>query len=102
MSAKVSKIRARKHPALIVLQSLLDGIPVEIEGESYWLDEKKRLVVEREAIDLKTQKSREVFLLVDMSIGAFLNMCERLSDEDIITIAGNNLLNQARRGELRG
>lgn len=91
----------RRHPVMIVLQSLLDGLPVEMEGEEYWLDDNGRLVIRRESINTETQEKKDVYLIIDASVGAFIKLCERLPEADVITIAGNNVLNKVRRGELR-
>lgn len=91
----------RRHPVMIVLQSLLDGLPVEMEGEEYWLDDNGRLVIKRESINTETREKKDVFLIVDVSVGAFIKLCEKLPEADVITVAGNNVLNKIRRGELR-
>jgi hypothetical protein len=91
----------RRHPVMIVLQSLLDGLPVEMEGEEYWLDDNGKLVIKRESINTETQEKRDVFLVMDMNVGAFIKLSEKLPEADVITIAGNNVLNKVRRGELR-
>ncbi len=98
MSGEVVK---RRHPVMIVLQSLLDGLPVEMEGEEYWLDDDGKLVIRRESVNTETQEKRDVFLIMDMNVGAFIKLCARLPETDVITIAGNNVLNKIRRGELR-
>lgn len=93
----------KRHPALIVLQALLDGYPVPIEGEEYWMDEETReVVIRRESENTQTGEKREVFLRIDMNVGAFFKMCERLPEKAVIEIAGNKVLNDLRRGKLRG
>lgn len=88
----------KKHPVVIVLQSLLDGVPVEIDGEEYWMDaETRQVAIRRESVNMKTGKKREVFLGIDMSVGAFTRMCEKLPEEKIIEIAANHVLNKIRR-----
>jgi hypothetical protein len=94
-------ILKRRHPVMIVLQSLLDGLPVEMEGEEFWLDDDGKLVIKRESINTETQEKRDVFLVMDMNVGAFIKLCEKLPEADVITIAGNNVLNKVRRGDLR-
>lgn len=93
----------QRHPALIVLQSLLDGYPVPIEGEEYWMDEEtKEVVIRRESENTQTGEKKEVFLRIDMNVGAFFKMCERLPEKSLIEIAANKVLNDLRRGKLRG
>jgi len=91
----------RRHPVMIVLQSLLDGLPVEIDGEEYWLDDAGKLVIKRESINTQTQETRDVYLGIDVSVGAFIKLCEKIPEADLITIAANNVLNKIKRGELR-
>lgn len=93
----------KRHPALIVLQSLLDGYPATIEGEEYWMDEETReVVIRRESMNTQTGEKKEVFLRIDMNVGAFFKMCEKLPEKAVIEIAANKVLNDLRRGKLRG
>lgn len=89
-----------KHPALIVLRSLMIGVPVTIEGEEYWMDpESRKVAIRRELINTKTGETKEVFICPDMSVGAFVKMCEKLSENEVFEIVGNIVLNESNRKE---
>lgn len=90
----------QKHPALIVLRSLMIGVPVTIEGYEYWMDpESRQVVIRRESINTKTGETKDVFICPDMSVGAFIKMCEKIPENDVIEIVGNIVLNEINRKE---
>jgi len=89
----------RKHPALIVLNGLLDGNPLIVEMEvverKEGRDFKMRVKEEyryqdgvfgvaRTMENTMTKEKRDVILDAGMTLGGFVRWCEELSEETII------------------
>lgn len=82
-----------KHSSLIVLDALLNGMIVELDGRRYGLDEKNRL--------LAMLEDNESGMVVDCSLPAFISWCEKVSEQEIFLIAANNALTQCKERKAR-
>lgn len=88
-----------KHPALVILGSLLKGVPVKIDGEEYHLADNVLCVKRSVYAGIGQEPVGERLIRIDMSVGAFVKMCERLTltEEQLFEIAANTVLNDIRR-----
>lgn len=86
----------RKHPALIVLQTLLRGDPMLHAGEEWYLQDgvfgPKRVME-----NSQTGEKREVILGVDMTLAAFVGWCEKLPEEVILQTVFNAVMHMNRK-----
>jgi len=87
---KELKLKA-KHPALIMLGALLRGDPMIVDREPWYLQDgvfgPKRVME-----DSKTGEKTEILIGVDMSIGAFVQWCEKLPEDAILQTVFNTVL----------
>lgn len=98
--APLSESIIKKHPALIVLRALILGLPVDMGGEEYWMDEETRQFgVWRRSVNTETREEKDVFLGVDITLAGFVKRCEGFSEEQLIELAANITLNELRRKE---
>ena len=73
----------RKHPAIIVLKSLLQGNSVKLGKYEYALSEDG---------DLGTKFTSDSVFRIDMGVGAFIKLCEELTDEDLVGVVFTNVM----------
>lgn len=87
----------KKHPASIVLNILLDGHPVQMEGDE-WIYEDGVFGVVRDAFDLVTGKKDGSYILTPgISVSAFIKMCERLPEQDVIAAVFSHVVTKENR-----
>lgn len=87
----------------IVLDALHTGVPVTLFGyEDVRLDEGGALYITRTATCTQTGETSERHLAVDVSLRDFLRECQKLSDEEILSIGASTALTQHRRSERDG
>lgn len=72
----------KRHPALILLNILLDGHPVTMEGDE-WRYENGVFGVVRDVFDGQGKKTDTILLGVEYSLIGFIKLCERQSEETI-------------------
>jgi hypothetical protein len=76
-----------------LLKQLLNGIPVEIEGENY------KMFTTSDGLDLcqvaTDSAGEEIGLRLHCTLNQFVNMVDRMTDEQYMVIAANMVLNGA-------
>lgn len=88
-----------KTNAEIVLSALLTGIPVEIDGQTYlWQDGCLSIPAKKyKLVDNQMSKFADIFLPVDIPLSHFVNMCERITEDEMGLITSNLVLTKSRR-----
>jgi hypothetical protein len=84
--------------ASVVLEALLLGATVKLDGESYVLDDNHALCIPAKKFTLGSKKPPEDCLLaVDMTLQEFLKACEKLTGEDVFLLNASNVLSRERK-----
>lgn len=86
----------RRHPALILLNILLDGHPVMMEGDE-WRYEDGAFGVVRDAFDSAGKKTDTYLLGVEYTLIGFIKLCERQSEETIQAAVFSHVVTQNNR-----
>ena len=86
-----------RHAAVILLESLLDGIPVEIGGQTYALSEDYRLCTKGTKFSTENPEGEEVWLNTWAEIPHLIKIAESMTKEERVGMVGNLVLNQIRR-----
>jgi len=81
-----------KHNAVIVLKSLFAGIPVKVDNEDWYLSDDNNICVKR--VQESAGEKNDVYLKIDISLSSFINMCDKMSDDDVYIISSNKVLNE--------
>lgn len=89
---------------MTVMNALDSGMYVKIEGHEYAMSEDNEIIIVGERFatteDYKANKSTEIYLKVDYPINAFIQMCEKMDEADILginaTIALTKMTEQKR------
>lgn len=86
----------------IVINALNNGLTVEVDGQKFCFGEddngKTHLCIEMERIDGVTRVASKVLLNSQVSFDYFYNACQKLSEQDIVSIAaGSVLINERKR-----
>lgn len=91
---------ALKHKSVIALQTLLAGLPVYMDGYTYYLGEDYELCIEAQKYKAGNEADKEtVYLKVDYTLEQFINLCEKkLTDEESFRIGANKVLNDIKNG----
>lgn len=85
----------QRHPATTILSIILSGEPVFVDGEE-WAYREGIFGVWRQSFR-DGVRQEDIFLGVDMSIGAFIKWCEKLPEETILQAVFNKVLHQDRK-----
>lgn len=85
-----------KHPALILLGALLEGIPLQKDGEK-WILQDGRFGVWRERVDTTTGQRDEIILYVDMTLDGFVKWSQKFTPDELWTIGAETVLTQSKR-----
>lgn len=89
----------RRHPAMILLDILLDGHPVRMEGDE-WMIQDGRLGVVRDSFDGSGKKQETYLLHVDYELSAFIKLCERQTEATIQAAIFSHVVTKHNRKEL--
>jgi hypothetical protein len=85
----------RKHNAVVILQALLDGLPIELEeGVKYAFNTDNDLCI----IGHYEKTNEEVLLLSYMRLKEFIDMCEKMPFDKVFIIGANNVLRNKAMG----
>jgi len=90
-----------KNKLRIVLNALLDGVPIEHGGYTYVMDEDYNLCIEsqREKIEHGKLVSKDtVYLKTDYTIKDFVNIVNTIDGDYLFLLACNNVLNDTNMG----
>jgi hypothetical protein len=79
---------------LVVLKALLEGYPVEITPYVYRLDSDYELCIE----GFNTSTRKVALLKTHFSLRTFLELCNRLTDDEVFLIGANTVLNKVKGG----
>jgi len=86
----------RRHPALVILRALLQGNPLLVDKEEWYLQDgifgPKRVME-----DSKTGEKREIILGVDMTLAGFVAWCEKLPEETVLQTVFNSVMHMSRK-----
>lgn len=93
-----------RHPAVVVLDALLDGLEVEIP----WLESNIRCKLVNGHLChhchmISYERGRKVregeqWLPLDLSLGEFLQACSEMSKERLVDVAAKTALNRLKEG----
>lgn len=87
---------ATRHPALIVLEALLDAPrKVEVGGTLFTMTPvDKTLCIVAEALDSEGNSVGERWLNNPLPMSAFIKLCEQVTPAELAVIAAENVLNR--------
>jgi len=88
-----------KHPSIIVLDYLLFGGEVEFDGRTFVFDEDYHLCIKaRSYTNYPSEEgSEDVLLKTHLDLKSFVEMCERISHEQLTVIGGNMALSEINK-----
>ena len=88
----------RRPNGIIVLEAMLDGRKVKIDGQTWCMSEDHEICMPAKHYkgDLDGEYE-EVGMKVEMSVGVFFNMCEKLTEEEVFTISAESVLTEINR-----
>lgn len=90
-----------KNKLLIVLKALLEGYQIKVkigdEYETLALSEDNYLCLKMLSHNVDGSENEQWTKNIGSSLGDFINMGEKMSDIDILTIASNNALNEIKK-----
>ncbi len=95
MSTKKVEIKQR-HPALILLRIALEGHPVKL-GDEEWTYADGVFGVVRKAYDSEGKEDGIYVYGVDLSVQAWIRMCEKASEQDIMANIASHVLTDINR-----
>jgi hypothetical protein len=98
MTTKKVEIK-RRHPALILLNILLDGHPVKMEDDE-WMIQDGKLGVVRDSFDASGKKQDTYLLHVDYDLSHFIKLCERQTEETIQAAVFSHVVTNENRRRL--
>lgn len=81
-----------RHPALIILEALLGGELVHVNGEVVAMAENNKL-------GMPMLGNADKVITYDCDISSFINMCEKATKEEIFGITANTALNKVKKDE---
>jgi hypothetical protein len=88
----------KRPKSVIVLGLLHEGYPVTFDGREYWLvDGRLGIKGTRHSGSLMEAAVEEVFLYVEVSLDSFIQMCDKLTDEDVSLMVANKALTDIKR-----
>jgi hypothetical protein len=90
-------MKRKRHKALILLESLLDGEYFEDSGYNhltYLIDQGRFGILGKR--DKKNGMTEDVLLPFDMTVTQFIELAEQISDDDIFIIGANNALRKMK------
>jgi len=77
----------KRHPALIVLKNLLTGGRYKQDGYTWCLDEDYNM-----CHVFTNQKGEEVLMKCSVTLGMFVRLCEKLPEEEIVSMVASTVL----------
>ena len=86
----------RRHPALLVMAALLKGVHVRVDGEEYCYGN-GILSIRRTGYDLSTGEDTDVFIDTQMTVGQFIQWCERIPEEAVIQVVFGSVMSDLRK-----
>lgn len=95
MNTKKVEVK-RRHPALILLGIALQGHPVKVGGEE-WTYADGVFGVVRKAFDGEGKEDGIYIYGVDLSVQAWIKMCEKVPEEEIVAAIGSYILTENNR-----
>jgi len=85
-----------KPKPLVILEALLDGTTIQLHDKyKYCLSEDNSLCI----VGTKLAEGREpeeCLLSVDISLTGFINLCNKMGDDEVFLIGANNVLSKKR------
>lgn len=88
-----------KDPAIIVLEALLRGATIKVDGWKVRCEEAtdgKPLLV-YVATKIQGDEESEALLGCDMTVNEFMRVCRNMSEEDIICLSFSNAMAKMRK-----
>ena len=85
-----------KTKPIIVLEALLQGHVVTMDGTNYVLDNNK-LYMKCLQTNTKSKEEKQILLKVNLSIDNFIRECETLSFDESFIISSNVALTKIKR-----
>ena len=79
--------------SLVVLKSIIRGIPVEIDGYRYVLGQ----VEEGGRYKLCVVANNDKLLTTEWDLGSFINRCSKIDNDEIFIIGANITLNEMHK-----
>ena len=80
----------------IVLKSLMNGIPVEIEGEWYHMSVDFEILKRMGHYTIENgieTRGDDFYIHTHMSTGQFVKLCQKLTKDEVFLVAANSALN---------
>lgn len=77
--------------SLTILESLLLGLPIEVENKEYLLGGDNEL-----CLVAYSDKDELCLLKLDISLKDFINFCSKITSEERVVISANNVLNRGK------
>jgi len=74
---------------ITVLKSLLAGAKVTMDGREYLMSEDGNLCFEGTSTNTNTNKTEDILLVVDISFYVFIQMANKLSDDECVLLNAN-------------
>jgi len=92
----------KRHPAVIVLEALLEGQRLTSEGECYCLSEEYSFgVVRRVVEDYEKDPDGRETVFGSLSVQAFIHLCLSLPEETVIGLSFQSAVTKARTGRTK-
>lgn len=73
-----------KHPAVIVLNALLNGLEIKDQGFTYCMSEDNEL-----CWIAKSDKDEQLLFKANWDLNGFIKFCENIPDEEIAALVGS-------------
>lgn len=82
-----------REKSVIVLEALHNGITVNMDDREFCLDDDNILAIigyrYNDNANLDDEPDEKILLPCDLPVGLFINMCNKLTDDEIAVIVGN-------------
>jgi hypothetical protein len=95
----------KREPVHTIINWLMMGGSVKLDGREFQMDEEYNLCIETPVLKLGNTKIGDKkfkdqwekrLIKVDYSVGAFIRMCRKVSEEEFFTICANLTLNDVK------
>jgi hypothetical protein len=81
-----------KHPAIIILNALLNGCELEYEGFTYCMSENNLF-----GYKVLNDDNEEKMIVIDLSLNWFVKFCEKLDESELVALAASAALKSWRK-----